>query len=165
MICSFNWHFKFIFISDLFMWCYCSSNLINSLTLHLMRLFKCMWPALSLNSLYLTEHSVDYLSLQHWFFTICMLFATFSRLISNKYISILHNWLWQDNNLAVTCLCKQSPSLCALTEGISHTSDLWCGATDTWSHDQAVVTPWFNAWSYWPTSTVNIACLLTALSA
>lgn len=147
------------------MWCYCSSNLINSLTLHLMRLFKCMWPALSLNSLYLTEHSVDYLSLQHWFFTICMLFATFSRLISNKYISILHNWLWQDNNLAVTCLCKQSPSLCALTEGISHTSDLWCGATDTWSHDQAVVTPWFNAWSYWPTSTVNIACLLTALSA
>lgn len=68
-------------------------------------------------------------------------------------------------NLGVTCLCKQSPSLCALTEGISHTSDLWCGATDTWSHDQAVVTPWFNAWSYWPTSTVNIACLLTNYTA
>lgn len=90
---------------------YCSFNLRNSLTLHLMYLFKCMWPALSLNSLYLTEHSVDYLSLQHWFFTICMLFATFSRLISNKYISILHNWLWQDTILVLhVCVNKVHPS-------------------------------------------------------
>lgn len=84
----------------------------SCITLHLMCLFKCMWPALLLNSLYLTEHCVDYQSLQHWFFTICMLFATYSRLISNKYISIHHNWLWQDTILPLhVCVNKVHPSV------------------------------------------------------
>lgn len=41
-----------------------------------------------------------------------MLFATFSRLISNKYISILHNWLWQDTILVLhVCVNKVHPSV------------------------------------------------------
>lgn len=43
-----------------------------------------------------------------------MLFATFSRLISNKYISIHHNWLWQDTILLLhvwQCVKKVHPSV------------------------------------------------------